>query len=162
MVLVLSLGLIVTLVLAEVSQPPSAASEVRLESKPDLNTLPSISQWRVEAGFELEVAHSKLRVWPTLAVSGPWISTRSGATGSWQRINFWRHTSGGNFHGKLTCDIRMTCLLLFIMMRFSRLQQHHRKVCSLERHDGKIGPLMKNYPLSGKIIIWSAVNWNQN
>ena len=50
------------------------------------------------------MAHSKLRVWPTLAVSGPWISTRSGATGSWQRINFWRHTPGGNFHEKWHTD----------------------------------------------------------
>ena len=62
MVLVLSLGLIMTLVLAEVSQPPSGAAEVRFESEPDLATLPSISQCRVEAGLELEVAHSKLRV----------------------------------------------------------------------------------------------------
>ena len=80
MVFDLSLGLMVTVMLDLVAQPPSAELSVRL--RPAVSALPSTCQLREEAGLELEVRQSKLRVWPTFAVSGPLISTRSGATKS--------------------------------------------------------------------------------
>ena len=76
----LSAGLMVTLMLEDVAQPPSAEISVTLDSA-DL-AFPSTCQRIEEAGFELEVMQSKFRVWPTFAVSGPLISTRSGATKS--------------------------------------------------------------------------------
>ena len=80
MVFDLSFDLTVTLMLDLVTHPPSAETSVRLV--PAVSAFPSTCQTREEAGLELEVRQSKLRVWPTFAVSGPLISTRSGATKS--------------------------------------------------------------------------------
>ena len=70
----------VTLMFDLVAQPPSL--EISVMFPPAVCVLPSTSHRRDGAGLELEVMQSKLRVWPTFAVLGPLISTRSEATKS--------------------------------------------------------------------------------
>ena len=64
--------------LETVTQPPSGEVSVLLCIAGW--AFPSITHCKVEAGLELDVAHSKIRVCPTFAVEGPLISTWSGAT----------------------------------------------------------------------------------
>jgi hypothetical protein len=61
-----------------VIQPPSA--EVSLEVAVGGTIRPSTTHWMEEAGLELEVRHSRLRVSLILAVSGPGMVSVSGAT----------------------------------------------------------------------------------
>ena len=68
----------ITLMLESVTQPPSGEVSVLLCIAGW--AFPSITHCKVEAGLELDVEHSNIRVCPTFAVEGPLISTRSGAT----------------------------------------------------------------------------------
>ena len=61
-----------------VIQPPSA--DVSLEVAVGEMMRPSTTHWMEEAGLELDVTHSRLRVSLILAVSGPVMVRVSGAT----------------------------------------------------------------------------------
>ena len=61
-----------------VIQPPSA--DVSLEEAVGGTMRPSTTHWMEEAGLELEVRHSSVRVSLMRAVSGPVIVSVSGAT----------------------------------------------------------------------------------
>jgi hypothetical protein len=61
-----------------VIQPPSA--DVSLEVAVGGTMRPSTTHWIEEAGLELDVTHSRLRVSLILAVSGPVMVRVSGAT----------------------------------------------------------------------------------
>ena len=74
----LSDGPTLTVMLDIVTQPPSRDISVLL-CIADSN-FPSISQSKLAAGLELDVAQSKDNVCPAFAVEGPVMSTLSGAT----------------------------------------------------------------------------------